>query len=236
MMVLVKRQTFFDLRNKCPELKKLVLTYCCLTYVTLEDMPASLQYLSIRESEINPYKFFGVCPQQFMPNLTCLDVGGVTMFLTSQDLHIFTNLKNLRCLYLEGCFRINNGGIESMVDTLNHLEVLDVEGTDISNEGVQTIMVHGSMLKKLYIGYINIDDDAFHDKYMDLFLRLQTLCVRYTNVTSATIKKFALRKSRTLNILSNCDAHGDYCCFEKSPLDRYRGCSHYLSHSCCNRK
>lgn len=228
----IAKQTFYNLRTKCPQLKKLVLSACSLAYVTLEDMPASLKYLCFRRSEINPYQIFGGSPHFSAPNLTCLDVSGVSNFLTSSDLHIFTKLKSLRCLFMENVFRINDAGIESIIEILNHLEVLDVEGTDISNAGVHTILTHSPHLKELYVGHIDdVDDRAFQD-YFDRLKKLRILCVTNTGITSKTTDKFAncdMKFSSNFELWCSQNV-GD----ERSALLDFNACSHYLDHVCCS--
>lgn len=229
-MCVLRKTTFFSLCDRCPQLKKLVLMCCTMKYASLEDMPASLRYLSLRKSELNPYHFFKGCPQQYTPNLTCLDLGCVVTFLTSEDLHLFNRLKSLRCLYLEHCFRINDGGIESMIDLIRHLEVLDVEGTDISNEGAQIIIRNGVMLKKLYLGFAPINDFVFDGVYMNMFLKLQNLCIRFTNISIDTIKK--LIKNKGITIGYSLDSDRNYISAEGTYAHNFHSCNHYLSHSC----
>ena len=226
-MCVVKKMTFYCLRDRCPRLKTLVLMCCSLKYVSLEDMPESLCHLSLRGSELNPYNFFRSSPEQYVPHLTCLDLGGVITFLTSEDLHIFNGLKNLRCFYLEHCFRINDGGIESMMDLISHLEVLDIEGTDISNEGAQIILNNGTMLKELYIGFTSINDLVFDNMDLNLFLKLDHLCLKFTNIRLATIKK--LQKENGLKIEFPLENNQFFVRIENTYLHK---CNHYQSHSC----
>lgn len=228
-MISLEKSTIFRLKEKCPELKKLNLTYCSL-HATLLDMPTSLRYLSVRLCEINPYDFFTSQPQNYVPYLKCLDVGGVNNFLTSEDLHIFKNLNSLRCLNLEGCFRINNGGIESIKDVIQHLEVLNVESTDISDEGVEIILKHGTMLKELFVGYNNLTDDAFDNVNIAKLPRLKTLCMRNTHVTYNSIMKFS---KADINVIYDQDQVGNFLkVLVKIVSGHPTNCNHYLSHSC----
>lgn len=229
-MCVLRKTTFFNLCDTCPQLKKLVLMCCTMKYASLEDMPPTLKYLSLRKSELNPYHFFKSYPQQYTPNLTCLDLGGVITFLTSEDLHLFNRLNSLRCLYLEHCFRINDGGIESMIDLIRHLEILDVEGTDISNEGAQIIIRNGVMLKKLYLGFVSINDFVFDGVYMNMFLKLKNLCIRFTNISLDTIKK--LIKNNGITIEFSADSDRNCINADGTPPRYFCSCNHYLSHSC----
>ncbi|XP_055945253.1 F-box/LRR-repeat protein 12-like [Argiope bruennichi] len=240
----VKRNVLWKLSNKSTNLKKLVLMSCSLSVVSLEDLPSSLEHLSIRGSEIFPDVFFGLNPNMFVPHLVCLDIGGVSNFLTSQDLHVFSKLKSLRALYLEGCFRINNGGIDSIIDILPQLEVLDVEGTDISNEGALTIFNHCTNVRDLFIGHTSIDDLAFARVKTHILPHLRSFCVRNTNISSMGLHSFLLHhlSMHKLVVRANFDCSGSCKCFSIGerqvcfqidntfPFLAGIECQHYLSH------
>ncbi|KFM75251.1 hypothetical protein X975_14904, partial [Stegodyphus mimosarum] len=215
---------------------------CSLASVSLKDMPSSLLHLSVRGSEIYPDLFFGTNPHFAVPHLTCLDIGGVSNFLTSQDLHVFSTLKSLRSLYLEGCFRINNGGIESIVTILPQLEILDVEGTDISNEGVRTIFDNCANIRELYIGHTSINDDAFSRIVKNKMPHLTFCCVRNTNISSASIHTFIMHHLSNKKLMVKADFDWSSSIFKPSDLNSEMDdsvpyladirCHHYLNHKC----
>ncbi|GFT91825.1 f-box domain-containing protein [Nephila pilipes] len=211
----VKKNVLWKLTKQSNNLKKLVLMSCSLSSVSLKDLPSSLEHFSIRGSEIYPNVFFGPNPNLCAPHLVCLDVGGVSNFLTSQDLHVFSKLKSLRALYLEGCFRVNNGGIESIIDILPQLEVLDVEGTDISNDGAMTIFDYCINIRDLFIGHTTVDDIALSLAKVQVLPRLKTFCVRNTNISSIGLHSFLLRHLSThkLVVRANFDCSGSCKCF-----------------------
>ncbi|XP_054715379.1 uncharacterized protein LOC129224857 [Uloborus diversus] len=243
-LLAVKRDTLWKLSIQSNRMKKLVLMSCSLSSVSLKDLPPSLLHLSVRESEIYPDLFFGSKPHLSVPHLTCLDIGGVSNFLTSQDLHVFSTLRSLRALYLEGCFRINNGGIESIVDILPQLEILDVEGTDISNDGVRTILQFCSSAKELYIGHTSIDDGAFSAVGENEMPKLSFFCIRNTNISSSGIHTFLMHHLHNQKLVVKADFDCSSNCFNLKDNYMVPGtdgtlpyvadikCHHYLSHKC----
>lgn len=224
----VKKGTVYRLRTRSPKLRRLVLAGCSLQFISSEDLPPTVRYLSVRGSELNVYCFFGSQLHLHVPYLTCLDVGGVSNFFSSEDLYTFSNLQNLRCLYMEGCFRINSGGIESIVDIMPRLRVLDVEGTDVSNEGVIVILTHCVDVRELYLGHLDVDDEALSRSPPN---RLQKLCVKQTRITQQGIEQFVGGCPKKVNLLPfenwNREPH-------VNPSIHLDFCKHYLSHSCAS--
>ncbi|GFQ96388.1 hypothetical protein TNCT_726431 [Trichonephila clavata] len=238
----IEKDALWRLALQSNNIKKLVLMSCSLLIVSLKDFPSSLEHLSIRGSEIYPYVFFGQNPSLYVPHLVCLDIGGVSNFLTSQDLHVFSKLKFLRALYMDGCFRVNNGGIESIIDILPQLEVLDVEGTDISDDGVITIFNFCSNIRNLYIGNTSVNDAAFSLVEAQALPHLRTLCVMNTNISSTVLHSFLLQNLSTHELIVRANFKGPHNCkcfySEKTPvcfeLDNEspfppENCQHYLT-------
>ncbi|GIY06735.1 f-box domain-containing protein [Caerostris darwini] len=240
----VSQNVLWKLTNKSINLKKLILMWCSLTSASLKDLPSSLEHLSIRGSEIFPDVFFGSKPNLHAPNLVCLDIGGVSNFLTSQDLSVFSTLKSLKALYLEGCFRVNNGGIESIIDILPQLEVLDVEGTDISNEGAILILNYCCNIRDLFLGHTVVDDLALSIADMQSLSHLSSFCVRNTRISSAALHAFLIHHltSHKLIVRASFDCSGSCKCFNTAeipisfeidnafPFLAGIKCQHYLSH------
>ncbi|GFT52415.1 hypothetical protein TNCV_502441 [Trichonephila clavipes] len=238
----IKKDTFWKLSRQSNNMKKLVLMSCSLSRVSLKDLPSTLEHISVRGSEVYPNVFLGQNPSLYVPHLVCLDVGGVSNFLTSQDLHVFNKLKFLRALYMDGCFRVNNGGIESIIDILPQLEVLDVEGTDISDEGAITIFNFCSNIKNLYLGNTSVNDMAFSLVKVQALPHLRTFCVMNTNVSSTVLHSFLLQNLSTHELIVRANFKGPHNCkcfySEKTPvcfeLDSEsafppENCQHYLT-------
>lgn len=221
----LKKSTFSKLRSR--KIKKLILAKCVISSVMVRDLPPTLKHLSLWGCRIDPHQLFWNPTNEL--DVTCLDLSGVNTFFTSENLDLVLRLKNLRCLYLEDCFRINNGGIELIIDILPQLQVLDLEGTDISNYIVRMIMFYGSELKELYIGHTCIDDDAFSSIVVGSQQNLSTLCVRNTVITQTCIDKLIFSFNSHIRILSRFD-----CPFylPTSNLNYFKSCNHYLSHVC----
>ncbi|XP_015912060.1 F-box/LRR-repeat protein 12 [Parasteatoda tepidariorum] len=238
-LVIVKKSCFWQISNKSPNLKKLILVSCSLPNVSISDLPPNIFHLSIRESELSPSTFFGSQPHLSLPNLTCLDLGGCNNFLTSQDLHILTTFKCLKALYFEGCFRINNGGIESLIEILPQLETLDVEGTDISNEGVHIILDNCAKIKELFIGHTLINDRALFKCQKDAVPKLSYICVRDTNISSIGLHAFlmppynpSITVKADFRCSSNCFKDPNCSHIDEVNNPSMRSCFHYMSHEC----
>lgn len=247
----IKKDKLWKICIQSDKIKTLALTSCSLTAVSLKDFPSSLTHLCVRGSEIYPEPFFGPNPNIFLPHLTCLDIGGVSNFIQSQDVHVFTTLKSLRCLYMEGCFRINNGGIESILELLPQLEILDVEGTDISNEGAVIILNHSTNIRELFIGHTQVDDAVFLTVGRNAMPHLTSFCVMDTNITSMGLHSFLLHclTAQKLAVRANFAVISNFknrisawnTCLEITPIVSvvdhtvpYQGnkCRHHLSHKC----
>ncbi|KAG8181578.1 hypothetical protein JTE90_017328 [Oedothorax gibbosus] len=178
-----------EINSHC-SLKILILKYCCLDVVTLVHFPLSLDHLSIRGCNMDSAKFFGLDPSLFLPHLVSLDIGYVKNYLTSDELFRLNSLKTLKALYMEGCLRINSGGIESIHKLLPRLEILDVEGTDISNEGAIFIMNNCPKMKKLFLGHTQIDDRVFDAADKKLMPDLDYFCVIDSKITAIGLQNF----------------------------------------------
>lgn len=61
---------------------------------------------------------------------------------------------------------------------LSQLHILDLEGTAISSRTYQAIRNHALNLKKLYLGYVNLDDDDLKCNN-SMFPNLTDICVKY---------------------------------------------------------
>ncbi|GFU28881.1 f-box domain-containing protein [Nephila pilipes] len=208
----IRKNVWKKLTRRSDNLKKLVLMSCSLKSASLKDLPSNIEHFSIRRSEIYSDVFFGPNPGLCVPHLVCLDVGGVSNVFTSEDMPAINTITSLRALYLEGCFRINNAGIEAIVGILPQLEILDVEGTDISDEGAAIIFDYCTNLRDLYIGHTRVGDIALSSAKKEALPCLETFCVRNNNVSPEGLDKFLSHRMHILTkvIFTNSDEF-DFC-------------------------
>lgn len=222
-----------DIARQCDNLKTLVLKFCSLNAVALKDFPRTLNHLSIRDCTVDSVPFFGLNPSNYLPHLVCLDLGSVKDDLTSLELHRLNSLKTLKALYMEGCKRINSGGIESIHQLLQQLEILDVEGTDISDEGATFIMYNSPKMKKLYLGHTEIDDRFLQDASLNLMPDLNYLCILGSKITYTGLQNssqgFAPSAVLTVKAYPKHMFNFQYPLKLSCPEDPGK-CKHYLSH------
>lgn len=250
-----------ELATKCPSLKKLTLkryfdfnstevvvwmgvTMTRSHLLSVKNLPKTLVHLCLRGALISPYSFFGRAPQQHLPHLKCLDVGEVNN-ITSGDIRVFSHCKNLKAIYLDGCGRINNGGLELIEDILPQLCVLDLEGTDINNSGVTFILEKCVNIKELLIGQTDVTSEAFFALKGNMAFHLKKLCIRNTYVSSHAIHYFitqcfagkkVLLITSWLEIVPKClTRHNNCCIVNHDPeliLSEQQPCCHFKEHTC----
>ncbi|KAK8766987.1 hypothetical protein V5799_006232 [Amblyomma americanum] len=107
--------------------------------------------------------------------------------MTSVELGRLEHWPSLGALSLEGCHRVNDGGLSNILPLISHLVALDIEGTDISDHGVEMILLHGTNLRYLFLGHTACTGESFV-KVSRRFrrdsrkLRLSHICLRRTLV------------------------------------------------------
>ncbi|XP_075747028.1 F-box/LRR-repeat protein 12 isoform X1 [Rhipicephalus microplus] len=179
---------FKYLAQCCPSLKVLHFTGAFLarnmvtTKMSISDFPQSLTYLSLRGCFFHPAEFLRAqLGQPSLKFLQLLDLAECNL-VSSVELGRLEQWPSLRALSLEGCHRVNDGGLSNILPLLSNLVALDIEGTDIGDRGVQIILLHGLNLKLLFLGHTSCTGEAFVSVSGCRKLRLSHVCLRRTLV------------------------------------------------------
>lgn len=180
---------FKYLAQHCPSLKVLHFTDAFLarnvvtTKMSISDLPQSLTHLSLRGCFFHPAEFLRA--QLGQPTslhfLQFLDLADCNL-VSSVELGRLEQWPSLRALSLEGCHRVNDGGLSNILPLISNLVALDIEGTDISDRGVQMILLHGLNLKFLFLGHTSCTGEAFVSVSGCRKLGLSHICLRRTVV------------------------------------------------------
>uniref|UniRef100_G3MNM3 F-box domain-containing protein n=1 Tax=Amblyomma maculatum TaxID=34609 RepID=G3MNM3_AMBMU len=183
---------FKHLAQRCPSLKVLHLTDAFLacnmstTKMSVSDLPPTLTHLSLRSSFFHPAEFFRADVGRPPPRgLLLLDLADCNL-MSSVELGRLEQWPSLGALSLEGCHRVNDGGLSNILPLISHLVALDIEGTDVSDRGVEMILLHGVNLQFLFLGHTACTGEAFLSVSRHLKgrrkLRLSHICLRRTLV------------------------------------------------------
>lgn len=158
---------FKYLAKCCPSLKVLHFTDAFLarnmttTKMSISDLPPFLTHLSLRGCFFHPAEFFRTLfGRPALLSLRFLDLADCNL-VSSVELGRLEQWPSLRALCLQGCHRVNDGGLSNILPIISNLVVLDVEGTDISDRGVHMILLHGLNLKYLFLGHTSFDGEVF---------------------------------------------------------------------------
>lgn len=186
--------------ERCPSLQVLHLRDTFIanntvsTKVTVAELPPSLTHLVLRGSFLHPSEFFRPDPAKALRRLAFLDISYCTL-MTSGELNRFSNWTSLRALGLEGCHRVNDGGMTNIAPVLPFLQAIDLEGTDVGDRGVELILTHSPGLRFLFLGHTGFTGNAFIklsavQKLRGYRFELTRVCLRRTTVNEAAV--FAL--------------------------------------------
>ncbi|XP_023228108.1 F-box/LRR-repeat protein 12-like [Centruroides sculpturatus] len=190
----VSQAVLSKLQKQCPDIKTLCLEEVFLgahvngNGLNICNFPRTLTCLSFKKSFLHCDKLFGTNASKYLPYLEHLDLSYCTL-VCSHDMIYFSEFKHLKKLYINGCYRINDGGLEHISSIFCNLQVLDVEETDICNNSIIAILKNGINLKELYIGHNLITDIPFVT--ITKSSSLEILCLQNTLVTDCTLKSFA---------------------------------------------
>lgn len=198
----INNEVMSVLRDDCKQLRRLALSYINgdLTY---QSLPSELSHLWLTYYHSDCQKLFN--PQSLdsskFNSIVYLNLSHIEEF-ESQICRSLNQFISLKYIYLEGLYRINDGGIAEMNSSLiSKLVSIDLEGTDISDDSFNYILKNGDSLQELYLGKTNI--------FGDLKLResvatnLKFLCLIDTKVNSVNVNVI-LQNFPTLVSL-NCD-------------------------------
>ncbi|XP_075543006.1 F-box/LRR-repeat protein 12-like isoform X1 [Dermacentor variabilis] len=183
---------FKHLTQRCPSLKVLHLTDAFLarnmttTKMSVSDLPPLLTHLSLRSCFFHPAEFFRAeFGRPALHSLQLLDLADCNL-VSSVELGRLEQWPSLRALSLEGCHRVNDGGLSNILPLISNLVALDIEGTDISDRGVEMILLHGLNLRFLFLGHTSCTGEVFMSVSRQLKgrrkLGLSHICLRRTLV------------------------------------------------------
>lgn len=185
-------RTTIEIRERCPHLKTLIIESAFIakhinfTDITVEDLPQKLCVLSLRKSFFHTDQFFCSVSHPTVPKIKVLDCSSCWC-VSDSDIPFFSRLSDLQEIYLAGC-PISDSGTVTLLKAVENLKVLDLEGTDIRGQTMETINQYCQSLEKLYIGNTaTTDDDLLTFKGTSLPM-LQTLCLRKTRISCTGIK------------------------------------------------
>ncbi|KAH7959094.1 hypothetical protein HPB49_008160 [Dermacentor silvarum] len=156
------------------------------TKMSVSDLPPMLTHLSLRSCFFHPAEFFRAeFGRPALRSLQLLDLADCNL-VSSVELGRLEQWPSLRALSLEGCHRVNDGGLSNILPLISNLVALDIEGTDISDRGVEMILLHGPNLRFLFLGHTSCTGEVFVSVSRQLKgrrkLGLSHICLRRTLV------------------------------------------------------
>lgn len=156
------------------------------TKMSVSDLPPLLTHLSLRSCFFHPAEFFRAeFGRPALHSLQLLDLADCNL-VSSVELGRLEQWPSLRALSLEGCHRVNDGGLSNILPLISNLVALDIEGTDISDRGVEMILLHGLNLRFLFLGHTSCTGEVFMSVSRQLKgrrkLGLSHICLRRTLV------------------------------------------------------
>lgn len=185
--------TLPELRTRCPSLHSLFLSDMCLAFdtngsvVTLQDFPDSLRRLGVRSSLVHTQRFFTDDPEQVLPDLVFLDLGLCNIIGTGALKRLGSWSTSLRALGLERCTRIGNDSLEQIPQLLGALSVLDLEGTEVGEEGFESVLKVARNLQHLFLGLTHFTGESLYHVAKGSLSRLRRICLRSTRVTTDAV-------------------------------------------------
>lgn len=189
----VSQAVLNKLQKRCPDIKTLCLEEVFLgahvngNGLNVCNFPKSLTCLSFQKCFLHCDKLFGKNSAEYLPLLEHLDLSYCTL-VCSHDMLYFSEFKHLKRLYIKGCYRINDGGLEHINSILCNLQVLDVEETDISDNSIISLLNNGTNLKELYIGHNMITNMPFIT--VTKTSPIEILCLQNTSVSRDVLNRF----------------------------------------------
>ncbi|XP_070563828.1 F-box/LRR-repeat protein 12-like [Ptychodera flava] len=143
-----------DLKERCPNLSHLEIMEANFNSLDASTLPSSLTSLVLQYCELPKQWFKDLSTDDsLLPKLQCLDLSFSTR-ISQADLKDICN-RPLRELKLNGCYRINDTGIQHIAETLQDLEVLELAQCDITDLSLHHISRHLKKLDKLNLADCN---------------------------------------------------------------------------------
>ncbi|XP_076311069.1 F-box/LRR-repeat protein 12-like [Tachypleus tridentatus] len=194
-----------EISRNSPDLQTLVIEGAFVakqinwTDITIQDLPPKLTTLSLRRSFFHADQLFCCTDSPSGPQLKCLDVSHCWC-ISDHDMPFFTKLSNLQELYLESCDYISDDGVFMFVSRSETLTVIDIEGTNISDDTLHIISERCPKLQKLFLGKTWVTDRGIMSLSDKAFPSLEMLCLSKTMVTITGIK-YLCESQKTLKWL-----------------------------------
>ncbi|XP_054163899.1 F-box/LRR-repeat protein 12-like [Oppia nitens] len=175
------------LRQKCSQLRRLSLEGIT-NYVPYDSLPNGLTHLSLIYCRSDCLIIFDSNVDHLLTKFASIVYLNISHFnvFDSQMCHSINSFVSLKYLYMESLFRINDGGLSNITPKLiSQMVVIDLEGTDVTDESLQYILNNGQSLEDLYLGQTlikaNIDFRKSEAKH------LKKLCLLKTNVSTKSV-------------------------------------------------
>lgn len=111
-----------DLNERCPNIKHISLYLCKLHNLEM-GLPASLSTIELNHCSWKPRWFENV--HTIIPNLHTLFMEHTTR-IDNHDLDDISKITSLNVLNLNGCYRINEKGLEKITTKLTNLHTLEI--------------------------------------------------------------------------------------------------------------
>lgn len=161
----ITSKIFKRIHNKCPKLYHLELESIVSFALTIQKLPKNLRHLGFRQCQFSFFYLFmrKNCKKgknnSRLDEIRCLDLSYSINF-DSQCCILCNKFPQLRYLYLEGLFRVNNGGIFWLDSSLlQSLYVLSIEGTEVTSEIFIYVVKSCGSLVEFYFGNTYIDSN-----------------------------------------------------------------------------
>lgn len=137
-----------ELSNRCPNLKVLHLHDCKTENICVENIPSTVNVLSVTRSSWKP-RWFQYKPNN-LSNLHSLFLDR-TVRIDRLDLLDIAQFPDLKMLSLSGCYRIESMGIQILTNSFLSLEFLDLSYINIEGIDVHHISRNLKKLKRLHL-------------------------------------------------------------------------------------
>ncbi|KAH9376261.1 hypothetical protein HPB48_004470 [Haemaphysalis longicornis] len=248
-----KPKIFKCLTHQCPFLTVLEFKHADLfhnkriTRMSITQLPPTLTHLFLRQCDFHPAQFFRTAEgRAALPALQLLDLGDFWCPPSHIDLGSLDQWPSLRALGLEAWRSVKDKGLRDIFPLLGFLFVLDLEGTRMSENGLEVILLKASNLKYLFVGSTKICGRAFSSvrKHVGCVgtLKITHLCMRNTRVTEISVFQL-LKMTPNLRWLAVTSANLPQnaltrveaalpkgCRFEPmGPVEDYKCCSHFAT-------
>lgn len=223
------------LMNKCKQLKSLYLIDIN-DMISCQHLPQNLIHLSVNYCEINSYHFFYPLDQKSdrFETIKCLDISYFELF-DSLMCRLLNEFKSLKCLFMEGLMRVNDGGITHLTTCLvSQLVVIDLEGSDVKDESFQYIINNANKLQELYLGRTlttaKIDFNKSVSKSLKFLCLLNTLidCESVVNIMKTHSSLISLNCNQNIREIIN----SPILTTKVNNNNPNNNCLHYQKHRC----